>query len=336
MGCGAVASFGHLPAIAATPGLALSALFDPDPARVNELGAHYPHAWRFTDESAFFDTPLDAIVIASPAPAHNSNLLNAAAHALPVLCEKPLGVSDEEALSMIEVMRSRGLLLFTGFCYRFSPVSHQIRELVHSGAIGTVRSLRLVYLWGLDGKYTVHQDGERTLNVRREARMLEGGPMVDCGVHLIDLARWWLDSEVVDYQGAGAWVEEYEAPDHVTLQMRHANGAVTYVETSFSYTATARDPMSIFTYELIGTDGLIRYDRDGWRLEMRNSHGTYHYAGASEKNFHGMYHAFEECLRTGEVGQLPSGADGATATRIATAATRQSIANRTRSVVSQA
>jgi predicted dehydrogenase len=330
MGCGAVASFGHLPAIATTHGLELAALYDPDPARVNELGAHYPNAWRFTDAEDFFQTgsELNAVVIASPSFAHIANLRLAAEHGKHVLCEKPLGASDEEASAMIDLMRSKDLMLYTGFCYRFSPVSLQIKQLINEGAIGTVRSIRLIYLWGLDGKYLVGPNGEAVLNARREARMEEGGPLVDCGVHLIDLARWWLGSDVAKFRCDGVWVEDYAAPDHVRLNMVHDSGAATLVETSFSYTSTSRDPASVFTYEIIGANGLIRYDRDGWRLEMRNAGGTMHYPGASEKNFNGMYSGFEEWLRTGNTGILASGNDGLIATRIATAATQEAIAAR--------
>src|SRR5579862_3708127 len=158
---------------------------------------------------------MDAVVIASPAPAHVDNLKLAARHGKHVLCEKPLGTSESEALQMIEIMESANLMLFTGFCYRFSPVSLQIKELIRHGAIGKVRSLRLIYLWSLDGKSVDGPGGVPIPNFRRETRMAEGGPMIDCGVHLIDLARWWLESDVIRCTGAGAWVEDYTAPDHV-------------------------------------------------------------------------------------------------------------------------
>lgn len=328
MGCGVVASYGHLPAIVDTPDLKLAAIFDPDESRVKELGNRYPGVLQFTDAESFIEAPLDAIVIASPAPSHSSNLELAAARGLPVLCEKPLASTEQEANEMIELMKSRNLMLYTGFCYRFSPISMKIREIVQSGAIGNVRALRLMYLWNLDGKYVIHPDGQWGLNERRAERMVEGGPMVDCGVHQVDLARWWLQSEVVRHHGIGVWLEEYEAPDHVYLHMDHACGAHTMVEMSFSYSATARDPLSYFSYELIGTGGVIRYNRDGWFFEMRNGYSTHVLSGGSEKNFHGMYQEFARALRSGEPGDLPTGEDGVIATGIARAATNEAIRNR--------
>ncbi len=329
MGCGVVSDYGHLPAINDTPGVELVSLFDPDPTRVRTLGERYPQAARFTDVRSFFeDSVMDVVLVASPAPTHLANVKLAAEHGLHVLCEKPLAMTEEDAEDMVALMKARGLMLFSGFCYRFSPVSLRIKQLVASGAIGEVRSLRLVYLWNLDGKYTPGPDGKWGVNLRRHDRMLEGGPMVDCGVHQIDLARFWVPGEVVRYDGIGAWVEEYEAPDHMYLHMDHAGGAHTMVEMSFSYCATSRDPINTFRYELIGTGGLITYDRHGWRMELRHGQGTEYLPGASEKSFRGMYEALAVAIPSGNLGHLPTGEDGITATRIARAATNKAIARR--------
>jgi len=154
--------------------------------------------------------------------------------------------------------------------------------------------------------------------------------MVDCGVHQIDLARWWLGDEVARTTVAGAWVSNYEAPDHLYLHMDHERGAHSMVEMSFTYGHTAKEPNPHFSYHLIGTGGVIRYDRDGYILEARTGEQTIRLPGSSEKNFHGMHAAFAEALRTGEPGHLPSGRDGLIATRLARTATDQAIANRMR------
>ena len=134
-------------------------------------------------------------------------------------------MTEAEIEEMIALTRQAGVMLFTAFDYRFSPAAQTIRRLVAERAIGEVRSLRLIYIWNLHGKYTTHAEGRRFLNDRREERMREGGPMVDRGVHQIDLARWWLQQEVVRWSGHGVWVEDYEAPDHLYLHMDHAGRA---------------------------------------------------------------------------------------------------------------
>jgi predicted dehydrogenase len=147
--------------------------------------------------------------------------------------------------------------------------------------------------------------------------MIEGGPMVDCGVHQIDLARWWLGSEVKRSSAAGAWVDEHEAPDHMYLHLDHDTGAHTMVEISYSYGHTSKDQRCEFVYELIGTEGVLRYDRQGRIFELVGRGGTQHLYWTEEKNFEGMYAEFVRALQTGTPGDMPTARDGLVATRIA-------------------
>jgi predicted dehydrogenase len=325
MGCGVVADYGHLPAIVSTPGLELAALYDPEEAHAERESRKFGDVPFFCDSKAFFDQKLDAVVVASSAGAHLVNVLQAAKSGVHVLCEKPLATTDADAMRMIEAMEAAGKCLFTAFVYRFSPVSLQIKKWVEEGVVGEIRSLRLIYDWDLHGQWEEGPDEKWMESPRWRGRMLEGGPMVDCGVHQIDLARWWLGDEVASFASAGAWVADYAAPDHVYVHMEHARGAHTMVEMSFTYGHTAAQPSPIFTYDLIGTGGVIRYDRHGWLLESRNGQGTLTVPGASEKNFPGMYAELAKFLLTGDPGHLPAARDGEAAIRIARAATDQLI-----------
>ena len=325
MGCGMIAEFGHIPAILATQGLEAWAVYDPNPEHAYGLQHKYGIPHGYTVSSMFFESGIDAVVVASAAPAHLLNVQEAAGYGFPVLCEKPLAMTDDDAALMIKTMDDAGLMLAAGFCYRYSGVAQNIKKLVETGAIGEVRSLRLVYIWNLHGRDRVTSAGDIIPNPYFHGRMIEGGPMVDCGVHQIDLARWWLGSEVAEYQAMGAWVEDYAAPDHVWLHMDHENRAHTMVEMSFTYGHTVKDPRSHFSYHLIGTEGVIRYDRDGWVFEVRTKHGTHRLPGSSEKNFEGLYAAWAKALETGDRADLPTGYDGLRATQIAREATEQVI-----------
>lgn len=327
MGCGVVASYGHIPAIANSGKLELAAIFEPDATRTEQLRQTY-QVPVFTNMDSFFQCEFDAVVVTSPAPSHYGNVAAAASFGKHVLCEKPLAMDDREASEMIRLMGEAGLMLCTAFDYRFSPVAQKIRSLVANRAIGDVRSLRLSYIWNNHGKYVNEGGLLRRLNLRRESRMLEGGPMVDCGVHQIDLARWWLGSEIVKQHAEGAWVDDYEAPDHMYLHMEHDNQVHTMLEISYSYCYTAKEPVSSFLYELIGTDGIIRYNRESMLFEMRTSAGTTEFPFAREKNFQGMYNAFAVALEKGKIGDMPTGTDGLIATRIARKATEDLIERR--------
>lgn len=324
MGCGAVAAYGHLPVLKDLAGVELAALFDPDAVRVRAAAEKFGVPCACTSVDAFFDAKLDAVAVTSPAGFHLDNIRAAAERGVHVLCEKPLAMTEQDGEEADRVARSAGIQLYTGFDYRYSPVAQSIRDLIRDGAIGEARMLRLSYVWDCHGKYEP-RTGRDTLNLRREGRMLEGGPMVDCGVHQIDLARWWLGSEAVRWQGIGTWLDTYEAPDHMIVHIHHANGAHTQVEISFSFAHTSREPAPRFTYDIVGTEGLIRFDREARLFDVRNGMGTTVLPFASEKNFLGMYEAFVEALRTGRPGDLPTARDGILATRIASGATAQAI-----------
>jgi predicted dehydrogenase len=324
MGCGTVADYGHIPTIQATDGLELVALFDPNPARLEAMQTKFEVPAGFTDPEAFLAGGLDAVTITSPAPYHLENVLAAVRCGLPVLCEKPLAMNEAEAETMIAAAEAAGVPLYVGFDYRFSPVSQTIGRLMAERAMGEPRALRLIYIWHLHGQRTA--DGR--LNQRRVDRMREGGPMVDCGVHQIDLARFWTGSEFVRQNAFGVWQEEFEAPGHVWLHLDHANGVHTMVEISFSYGATAAQPRPQFVYEVIGTDGVLRYDREAKSFELRNSHGTTPLQFASEKSFSGMYAELARALASGAPGAMPTGSDGLIATRVARRATDEVIAAR--------
>ncbi|SDM81053.1 Predicted dehydrogenase [Paenibacillus sp. yr247] len=327
MGCGVVANYGHIPTIKDSNQFELTAIYEPDTTRTEELKTKH-NIQVYTDVEQFFQAGFDAVVITSPAPFHYQNVIDAARFGKHVLCEKPLAMDDREAAEMIDLMDKAGLMLFTAFDYRFSPVAQKIKKIVEDGSIGDIGSLRLSYIWNNHGKYLKGDQSPLPLNKRRVGRMLEGGPMVDCGVHQIDLARWWLNSEVILHHSEGAWVDEYEVPDHMYLHLQHSNDAHTMLEISYSYCYTAKEPVSHFVYELIGTEGIIRYDRESQIFEMRNSTSTTRFPFAREKNFPGMYEAFAEALETGKTGDMPTGLDGLIATRIARTATEELVRRR--------
>jgi predicted dehydrogenase len=328
MSCGAVANYGHIPSIIKTPGLELHAIYDPNRETLDRVQKEFDIPNAFDNEEDFFSSGIEAVSITSPAPCHKNNVIDAAKHKMPVICEKPLSMDEQESIEMINAMKAANQSLYTAFCYRFSPSALKIKELVEQNSIGSVRSLRLIFNWGMHKKYGVDDEGNKIIQKRREGRMLEGGPMVDCGTHQIDLAKFWLGSEVKDYKGHGAWVDDYEAPDHVWLHMNHENGAHTVVEMSYSYHHTSLATHSEFVYELIGTKGVIRYDRAKKTFTMENEEGTHNFDYDYEKSFTGLYAEWNNALNSGTSDLLTSAEDGMRVVEIARNATNMAIENR--------
>jgi predicted dehydrogenase len=305
MGCGAVADFGHLPALTKTPGLELVALYDPLISRAQAYSQKFGGvACSNTDD--FFAQALDAVVICSPLPAHHDNVMLCSEQGVHVLCEKPIAENEDDAADMMAVMEDSGKGFFVGFVYRFSPVVRQLRQWMRKGEIGDVKHLRMIYMWNLHGQWVQDDAGRWVESSLWKGRMREGGPLIDCGVHQIDLIRWMTGLEVRRYDAHGAWISNYESPDYILAYLQLEGGVTASVEVSFTYGHTAKEPLSWFSYEVIGTGGVARYDRNGYVLEARNGQGILTAPGASEKDFEGMYQQFAEFVHTGKVHRMQS------------------------------
>ncbi|MBC2603779.1 Gfo/Idh/MocA family protein [Puniceicoccus vermicola] len=328
MGCGQVATYGHIPAILDAEGLELHAVYDPSEENLKKVAEKFGISRSYSSLDDFFGSGIEAVTITSPAPFHRDNVLDCAKYGFPVLCEKPLAMTRSEGEGMVEAMSSRGLSFYCGFCYRFSPVALKIRELVTENAIGSVKSLRLIYNWHLHGKYEIDPSGTRILQKRREGRMEEGGPMVDCGTHQIELAHFWTGSPVVRSVAHGAWVDDYEAPDHMWLHLDHASGAHSVVEISYSYSHTSLNQRSDFVYELIGSGGIIHYERDAKVFFLENEQGRTDLDWSHEKAFEGMYEEWAKALHSGHSELLTTASEGVRVADLAREATDAAIRDR--------
>lgn len=124
----------------------------------------------------------DAALVCTPdeaKPALLKTLLGAGKH---VLVEKPLIAEDDWVLEELsEVARSTGAVCVTAYNHRFEPNYVRLRDLIRSGALGRIYSLRLFY-------------GNGTARLVRDSAWRDGGAGVlpDLGSHLLDTLRFWI------------------------------------------------------------------------------------------------------------------------------------------------
>jgi len=125
---------------------------------------------------------LDIAVIATPNVLHAPLTIKALEADCHVLCEKPMAMSVEEAESMQKKAEEKKKVLMVNFSYRFSDITFALKEQIAEGVIGDVYYVRSVWhrrrgFPGFGGWF-----GKKELS--------GGGPLVDLGVHRIDLALW--------------------------------------------------------------------------------------------------------------------------------------------------
>ncbi len=149
-----------------------------------ELGIPRAHA---DYESLLADPGVDAVYIPLPNHLHARWTIAALRAGKPVLCEKPLAMTADEAQTMVDVARETGVPLMEAFMYRQHPSWLALRELLAAGRIGRLRAV--------DAWFSYHNDDPA--NIRNIAEF-GGGALYDIGCYTINLARMLFGAEPDD------------------------------------------------------------------------------------------------------------------------------------------
>ncbi|MBZ4015544.1 Gfo/Idh/MocA family protein [Streptomyces purpurogeneiscleroticus] len=162
-------------------GARVAAVVDIDAARVKAIADGIEGCTPYTDPAAAMDDPaVDAVLIASPGPAHEATLLAAFERDLPVLCEKPLTPDAESALRVLKAEEQLGhRRVQVGFMRRYDAEYMKLKAQLDQGAYG--RPLML---------HNKHRNPNCPPGFTN-AMMIN-----DSAVHEIDVTRWLLDEEI--------------------------------------------------------------------------------------------------------------------------------------------
>jgi predicted dehydrogenase len=162
-----------------------------------------------------------------------------------VLVEKPAALRASDLEPLVRLARERGLIYQAGFNYRFHPAMERAKSLLRQNAIG--RLLHGSARHGHGGRLGL----EREWRARRE--LSGGGELLDQGVHLIDLVRWFSDDDVAGVQAAlrtDFWpIQPLE--DHALAWLHLRGGA------RFSLEVSLTQWKNLFYFELVGERGAI-------------------------------------------------------------------------------
>jgi predicted dehydrogenase len=187
---------------------------------------------------------IEAVVVAT----FNKGLLPVTLEALKngkhVLCEKPLGRNTGEAQQMVQAAARHNRILKAGFNHRHHRALWQAHELAQAGKIGPLMSIRAAY--GHGGRLGYDQEW------RGNADLAGGGELLDQGVHLVDLSRWFLGDFVQVSGMLGTWFWKI-APleDNGFALLRTATGQIATLHTSWTQWK------NLFRFEIFGQDGYL-------------------------------------------------------------------------------
>jgi predicted dehydrogenase len=248
------------------------AIADADPARLALVGEHYEIAQRHGSAEAMFATEkLDVVSICTPNKFHKELAMAAFAAGCHVLCEKPMAMNAQEGRAMLAAAKQAGRRLMINFSYRFSAASRGLKAQVDSGMFGDFYFGRTVWhrrrgMPGFGGWF-----GTQAL--------AGGGPLIDLGVHRLDLALWlmgspkptWVLGSTYDHIAgplAKASGKTFDVEDLAAAFIRFDNGATLAVEASWAANIQEAELMET---RLLGTKaGLLQKNLDeGYSFEAQ-------------------------------------------------------------------
>jgi predicted dehydrogenase len=253
------------------------AICDTDEARLDTYATEcaIPRERCFTDYrkllSAAKDLDLHAVSVALPNALHAPVSTAAAKAGLHVLCEKPLAMTAREGRRMISAAKQADTLLMVNLSYRFMPQSRALKKAVDGGALGDIYFGRTAWhrrrgLPGFGGWF-----GQKDL--------AGGGPIIDLGVHRIDLALWLMGNprpttvsastyDVIGKRLAKEQDKRFDVEDLGCALVRFEDDATLIVEASWAgYTEKREDMVT----QLLGDRGGLvhRNVGEGYDFEAR-------------------------------------------------------------------
>lgn len=257
--------YSHARAFRNNPDAELVALCDTDEVRLKKVSDEFGINNRFSNYSTLIESGIcDAVSVATPNKFHAEITISALKQGMHVLCEKPMALSTAEALSMKAAAESAKKNLMINFSYRYTPVSKALKSQVDNGILGDIYFGRTVWhrrrgIPGFGGWFC-------------DKELAGGGPLIDLGVHRIDLALWLMGyPEPVTVSSAvynGLAVEmarraekKYSVEDLACALVRFDNGASLIIEASWALNIGEPEHMVTSLYGRKG--GLVQKNTDG-------------------------------------------------------------------------
>ncbi|MDF2540732.1 MAG: oxidoreductase [Herbinix sp.] len=280
IGTGSI-SVQHIESYISNSNVELYAFCDINEERLKFMAEKYNITRTFTDMNEMLALKeIDAVSVCTWNSAHAPcaiAALNAGKH---VLCEKPMSVSEEDAKAMKEAADRNGKLLMIGFVRRYGNDCKILKDFIQTDYFGEIYYAKATYLRRKGNPGGWFGDKSRS----------GGGPLIDLGVHVIDLVRYLLGNpkpvsvygatfhklaDRKNIKGKQSYTSSNttdhdicDVEDLASAMIRFDNGAVFTIEASFSLNLK-KDEGKI---ELFGTKGGAKLDPE---LEMYSEVNDY-------------------------------------------------------------
>ncbi len=246
----------HLQRYQEIPGVTIQALCDQNADVLGRTAKEFGARQTFTDFDRFLEgADLDAVSLAVPNFLHKPMTLAALDRGLHVLCEKPMALNAADALEMRAKVRATGKKFMIHFNQRFLAQNQFFKTLIDAGKLGDI--------------YYATTGWRRMRGIPKfggwfgQKKMSGGGPLIDLGVHMLDLVRWLVGSpravtvSASTYSHLGQSLareqrKEFDVEDLAAALIRFDNGVSLMLEVNWALNFEEREKVFL---ELSGTKG---------------------------------------------------------------------------------
>lgn len=237
-----ILSFAHLHAEAyvqnlrAAPGVELIGIADDNAARGRYFAEQFG-VRLFDSYAALLAEKPDGVLVCSENARHLPLVQMAAEAGAHVLCEKPLATTLEDARSIVRICADAGVQLMTAFPMRFGAPALEIKRLIDADGLGRIYGCNATN----QGALPEFHQAENLAFLRRDwfvdKQLAGGGAIADHLVHLADMLRWYLRSEVREVFAAANQIMHagrVQVETGALVMLTFANGTFASIDCSWS------------------------------------------------------------------------------------------------------
>ena len=245
IGCGQMGA-AHLDDIYYKENVRISYVCDIDASRAELFKRKYNASQTISDyKECIAKEDVDIVIAASYPSTHLEILKECIARGKHLICEKPVTAELEEGREFVKLVQENPQIkVLVGHILRHNTTYNKVREMIQSGAIGFPIVMRMV-------------QNHHTMNWQKYLNLIkETAPIIDCGVHYIDVMRWFTGAEITEVSGIGARTEPDVPEGKCNYEMMTAklsDGSVGYYEVGWANTISSDN-----LKEFVGPKGRIK------------------------------------------------------------------------------
>jgi len=245
IGCGTIADVQMAPAINKASNAQLVSVMSRSLKKA-KLFAKKHNAKEYCDDLDKFlqNSKIDVVYIATPPALHCRQTVKAAQFGKHVLCEKPMSTTIDDAKKMIETCENNKVKLMIGFMMRFHSCHLKARDIIKEGLLGKIVLTRAQF------SYNYTSSSEPSWLVKPS--LSGGGPLMDVGVHCLDLLNFLLEEKITEIAGfTDNIVFDFQVEDTGIIVIKFSGGTYGIVDSCFNI------PCSKNVFEIYGSKGSL-------------------------------------------------------------------------------